>query len=127
MPLLRVCKHPGCGKPTPNRYCEQHKTRSDETSDAVDARYNTSEHEHFREAVRMQNPMCQKLDKKGVPCRNLAKILHHLISPRVRPDLFFDPKNVVMLCAHCHPSDAGTPWWRPGVDYVATVFQMNVV
>jgi hypothetical protein len=23
-----------------------------------------------------------------------------------------------VLCEHCHPPDEGTPWWKPGMDYL---------
>jgi hypothetical protein len=123
---LRTCYQPGCGKTTANRYCEKHARTNAETKDPMAAMYNTTAHERFRAAILMQNPICQKLDAKGEQCHNPGKIIHHLVSPRFWPAGFFDPKNVAILCAHCHPTDVGTPWWRVGVDYVATVYKVSV-
>jgi len=78
----------------------------------------------FRATLLGQNVLCQKLDRGGAQCRNVSTLVHHLISPRVRPDLFVDPGNCVALCAHCHPPDEGTPHWRPGVDFVLTQFRL---
>jgi hypothetical protein len=66
--------------------------------------------------------MCQRIQKNGEQCHEPAKIVHHLWSPRQRPDLFIVPSNVVCLCANDHPTDEGTPAWREGVDYVRTEF-----
>lgn len=78
----------------------------------------------FRAVMLGQNPFCQRIQKDGKQCRNAATLVHHLISPRLRRDLFVDPANAVCLCDRCHPTDEGTPHWRPGVDYIPTQFQL---
>jgi hypothetical protein len=74
--------------------------------------------------MRRLNPVCQKIVNDGLyrneQCHNPAALVHHLVSPRQDPKLFLVASNLVALCAHCHPPDDGTPWWKVGVDYVAT-------
>lgn len=125
-----------CGQPSTrgSRYCEKHvvqnaaaATRRDydqrrAANDEVWGMYQTPAWRGFRALMVRENVICQRLHN-GVQCHNLSKIVHHLISPRQRPELFRDPANVVCLCEHCHPSDEGTPHWRAGVDFVATVFR----
>jgi hypothetical protein len=77
----------------------------------------------FRLLMLGQNPICQRIQRDGKQCRNAATLVHHLLSPRVRPDLFVDPGNVACLCEHCHPTEEGTPHWRSGVDYIPTQFK----
>lgn len=91
--------------------------------DAVDRLYRRQPWPAFRAVMLAQNPLCQRLDKNGAQCRERATIVHHLVSPRRRIDLFVDPKNVVCLCATDHPSDEGTEWWTVGKEYVATEFR----
>src|ERR1019366_10418928 len=98
---------PGCGIPTAAKHCEKHMQKNASSDDAVDKKYHTAAWTHFRAALLVRNPQCQRLDH-GEECRNAGKILHHLISPRVRADLFLTPSNVVALCADHHPSDDGT-------------------
>lgn len=119
----RVCR--ACAQPTVRGsvFCEKHAKEPPESQRVrgeTDKMYGTVRWFRFRGWLLTQNPMCQKLTK-GQPCRNPAHVVHHLISPRVRPDLFIDPPNTVCLCDHCHPGGTeGTPWWRPGVDYTPT-------
>jgi len=82
--------------------------------------YATARWKVFRGWCLRLNPICQRILKDGTQCRYPSKIGHHLWSPRVRPDLFTDPKNVVMVCEFCHPNEEGTPWWRPGKEFVET-------
>jgi hypothetical protein len=75
-----------------------------------------------------RNSICQKIQRDGQQCRNGASIVHHLISPRARPDLFLDVHNVVALCAACHPGgECGTPDWVSGRDYVSSVISAPTV
>lgn len=84
-------------------------------------RYQTAAWHRFRFHILNRNPICQKLIH-GRQCREPAMVVHHLLSPRQRPDLFLEPHNVLALCANCHPGgEEGTPLWKPGVDYVASI------
>jgi len=77
----------------------------------------------YQPAMLANNPICQRLIN-GEQCHNPATLVHHLLSPRERPDLFTTPSNTVCLCAGCHPGGMeSTPLWRPNVDYVPTVFK----
>ena len=90
-------------------------------NDPIRRWYDTARWARFTVYMLDRNPMCQRIFK-GEQCRNGATTVHHLLSPRQRPDLFLEPKNVVCLCAHCHPGGTeGTPEWVSGVDYVPTV------
>jgi hypothetical protein len=125
---------PDCGQPSVRgaRYCEKHVQNNAATTarreantlrnrhDSVGGMYDRQPWPGFQARMIRNNVICQRLNR-GVRCRNLSKIVHHLIGPRQRPDLFVDPKNVVCLCRHCHPPDEGTPHWREGVDFVPTV------
>lgn len=90
-------------------------------NDATRRMYATAAWQRFRLDRLASNPLCQRI-VKGEQCRFGATTVHHLISPREKPELFFDPKNVLCLCANCHPGgEAGTPDWVVGVDYVPSV------
>lgn len=130
---MRYCKQPACGTRTRNAngFCDDHQEKNIGTdyvrarnADPTDRLYKLARWYRFRRMVIEQNWQCQRL--LGIEqCGNAATIVHHLISPRERPDLMFDPKNVAALCAGCHPGGvAGTPTWKEGKDYVATVFVM---
>lgn len=128
--LERQCRESGCTKRTNDRsgYCADHlrsNTARDkkreyyaerEKNDKVRALYHTAAWARLKRIRFNRNPMCQRLID-GVQCRWRATLLHHLISPRQRPDLFLEPANTVCLCANCHPDTPGTPDWVEGVDY----------
>lgn len=130
------CAEGGCGQPSVqgSRWCERHQNNNSVLNARRDLNHNRWQHDKiyrmynrepwptFRRWMLIQNPICQRIDRFGEQCKNPANIVHHLISPRQRIDLFVDPKNVACLCERCHPPDEGTPHWRPGVDYVATAF-----
>lgn len=123
----RACRN--CGRAsTQGGYCEQHQqasARGDKrVRDDVDKRYTRAPWPSFRLTMLGQNPICQRLDRRGEQCNSPARLVHHLLSPRVRPDLFVEPSNVVCLCEHCHPSDEGTPGWVEGRDYVKNSFRL---
>jgi hypothetical protein len=80
----------------------------------------------FRDVLIRQQGFCQRL-WDGVRCQNTPTLVHHLRSPKERPDLFVVPSNCVALCEHCHPTTEGTPTWRTGVDYVPTVFRLMIL
>lgn len=121
----KSCNAAGCGKATVqgSRYCEAHAATSPPSryggrhKDAVDRLYDKAMWKRFRAWILAQRPICQRINK-GERCRFTANTVHHLESPRSRPDLFTEPDNVLALCAGCHPGgDAGTPHWRRGHEY----------
>ena len=131
MAAPKACRESGCGKVAVADglgFCADHRTTNSCASaraerykhDKVSQMYATTRWKVFRGWVLRQNPICQAILKDGTQCRNPSKIGHHLWSPRVRPDLFTEPKNIVMLCEFHHPNEEGTPWWRPGREFVET-------
>jgi len=127
----KACRESGCGKTAVadgRGFCADHKTHNSCVTaraerykhDAVSQMYATARWKVFRGWVLRQNPICCRILKDGTQCHKPSKIAHHLWSPRVRPDLFTDPKNVVMLCEFHHPNEEGTPYWRVGKEYVET-------
>lgn len=124
-----VCREGGCPQKAEadSHYCAKHQkadTRVRRVRDDVDRRYTRAPWPAFRLTMLGQNPICQRLDRRGEQCNAPARLVHHLLSPRERPDLFVDPNNVVCLCEHCHPPDEGTPWWVEGRDYVKNSFRL---
>jgi len=138
--LHQECREPGCFKRTNARsgYCEAHETKNSASAarkeydkrrkeDPVARLYAMAAWQRFRQFFFNRNPICQRIGADGKQCREVATLIHHLLSPRKRPDLFLDPKNVVALCAHCHPPDEGTPDWVAGRDYVPSVIEPPTV
>jgi 5-methylcytosine-specific restriction enzyme A len=129
---LRPCNQSGCVQVAVrgSRWCEKHQQTNEQKErdrirrdDEINQMYVREPWPSFRRTMIGFNPLCQRL-VRGVQCDRAAKIVHHLVSPRQDRSRFVDPTNVVCLCEHCHPNDEGTPWWKPGVDYVATVFRL---
>ena len=135
----RICLEPGCTNRTANRggYCDQHqldnsrKRRTAEYdklrhTDVVSKMYNAT-WDRLKTMLRNRgNVICQKLEG-GKRCTRVVEIYHHLISPRENPSMMYAPKNVVGVCRQHHPPDDGTPWWKEGVDYVATIWSDPIV
>lgn len=125
-----VCRERGCfqsqvqGSPWCSKHAEAAAREDERIRDEVDKRYGRAPWPSFRKMMLAQNPLCQRIQKDGSQCHAPARICHHLISPRERPDLFVDPKNVVCLCENDHPPSEGTPLWREGKEYVATQFSL---
>lgn len=94
--------------------------------DPNDKRYKTTAWKRLSQVMRRLNPICQRIPatglyKPGEQCHAPAALVHHIISPRQRPDLFLVPSNLICSCEQCHPDTEGTPDWVVGKDYVATV------
>ncbi len=113
----------GCGQRSVegSRYCAAHTTAPPKRpKDAVDKMYNTAHWRHFRAWIMKRNVQCQRI-WFGDRCRGTSTIAHHLISPRMKPELMFVGRNIVCVCEHCHPDTIGSPTWKVDVNYVATV------
>ena len=104
-------------------FAEEHKRQHDE----VDLEYGRIRWLRCRQVMLAQNPICQRIVKGGAQCTHAAVLVHHIWSPKVRPDLFIEPSNLVALCSTCHDNSEGTPWWTAGKDYVPTEFKLMVV
>jgi hypothetical protein len=129
------CREPGCAQASArgSPYCEKHVTNNSrnkqdtwrKSNDPVRKLYAAVRWLNFRDVLIRQQQSCQRL-WDGVRCQNKPTLVHHLRSPKERPDLFIVPSNCIALCAHCHPPDQGTPTWREGIEYVATVFRLMI-
>jgi hypothetical protein len=63
-----------------------------------------------RVAFLASNPLCQRIcEDTHEQCHEASIILHHLISPRVRPDLMYRWTNIKAVCAQHHPVSEGEP------------------
>jgi hypothetical protein len=134
--LFQHCRENGCCNRTNTRsgYCADHEKDNtaldrrkqhdaERRNDPVSKMYHTPEWPAFRIFIFNRNQICQRIGSDGMQCRFPSTILHHLISPRVKPELFLDPHNVVALCEHCHPPDEGTPDWIAGRDFVVSIIE----
>lgn len=133
----KACRESGCGKTAVadgRGYCLDHKRQNRCSAvaaerfkhDSVAHMYGRVRWINFRKILLAQNPLCTRILRSGFQCSRPSCIGHHLWSPRVRPDLFTDQRNVIALCEYCHPPDEGTPWFREGVDYVKNVFEIVI-
>ena len=50
--------------------------------------------------------MCQRVIN-GERCHDFATVVHHVLSPRDRPDLFIDESNCRAVCVPHHPTGQG--------------------
>ena len=122
--LFSYCRERGCGKQTNDRsgYCEAHildnsymRSRAErdanrKKNDPTWPLYNRVAWKRFHDAFFGHgNSVCQRIEYDGVRCRRPVEILHHILSPRSRPDLFFTPSNVVGVCRQHHPNSEGEP------------------
>jgi hypothetical protein len=128
---LKWCRVGGCRNKTRNAggWCDEHLKKNPTVDyarqrgkDEVNRLYRRTMWVRMRSAMLMRNPICTRLSN-GAQCQNHSVLVHHLTSPREKPELFVEPRNLVCLCQQCHCNDEGTPWWKPGVDYIENVFQ----
>jgi hypothetical protein len=92
--------------------------------DPINRQYNTARWHKVSELCRRSNPICQKIVNDATTgesrqCHNPSSLAHHIRSPRCGGAML-DLKNLLALCANCHPSDEGTPNWVVGKDFVAS-------
>ena len=119
---MRRCPKADDGKAQERRETNSFRKRND----PINRLYWLASWKRFCRIVFNRNQICQRIIK-GEQCREAATVVHHLISPRQRPDLFLDPTNVLALCEHCHPGgEEGTPLWREGVDYVKSIISAPI-
>jgi 5-methylcytosine-specific restriction enzyme A len=130
---MKYGKQPGCGNRTRNEkgYCDAHLLKNATTEyqherckDATDKLYGCARWYRLRRMMLEQNFQCQRIIGFE-QCINAARVVHHIISPRERTDLMYDPTNLAALCESCHPGgEAGTPDWKVGRDFVPTIFEL---
>jgi hypothetical protein len=87
-------------------------------SDPIWKLYKHARWPHFVTQLKSNgNIFCQRI-VDDTRCRAVATLTHHLISPRQKPDLFVDYRNVVRVCHLHHPPSAGDD---PKNEYVPTL------
>ena len=53
--------------------------------------------------VRKYNPLCQWVNPAtGKQCTQPSQVVHHLIDPKINPDVFFSWNNLVAVCKDHH-------------------------
>jgi hypothetical protein len=93
--------------------CDKHeaqrkrKESADAASDLVMKWYRTQRWERLKIYMRSLNPLCQRICDNGQRCIYPSAILHHIVSPRERPDLMYDSENLLCVCEDHHPTTAG--------------------
>lgn len=128
---LTICHQAGCGRTVRDaNYCERHVQSNDVTAydarrfadDPIRRRYFSRGYHKFRAVMLSYNPLCQRLIG-GVVCSRAATVLHHVVDPSIREDLFLTPSNAICLCAKHHPAGVkGNPeHWVEGRDFSKTV------
>jgi|HubBroStandDraft_3_1064219.scaffolds.fasta_scaffold451469_2 hypothetical protein len=82
------------------------KCNRDDDRDALRSLYKKTRWLRFAASVKTCNPQCQRT-VNGEQCHQASKIVHHLVSPKVRPELFLDWQYVVAICAEHHETSTG--------------------
>ena len=91
---------------------------SQRMADPVWKLYQCAAWDNFRKVMRANgNIFCQRIED-GIRCERPATVGHHLVSPRDDRSLVYNHNNVVMVCAHHHPREAGD---SPDNEYVPTL------
>ena len=120
--LFRFCRERGCAERHNDisGYCSKHRENNTylqtrvmhnaarKRDDPVWKLYG-ADWQRFREAFfGYGNAICQRIEN-GQRCRFPVEIVHHILSPRQRPDLMYTPSNVVGVCRQHHPVTEGEP------------------
>lgn len=119
--FYRYCRERGCAERHNDisGYCEKHRANNSflqaraqrdadrKKDDPVWKLYNSSAWRRLREAFfGYGNVICQRIEN-GKRCTRPTEILHHIFSPRERPDLFFSPSNIRGVCRQHHDDSDG--------------------
>jgi hypothetical protein len=97
-----ICK--ACKPDHQQTLAEKNKARN---QDPDNAKYHTMDWIRYSRLLRDCNIQCQRLEKDGKQCRYPSQLVHHLLSPRKHPSLFFNPSNCVCICRFHHPDSEG--------------------
>lgn len=63
--------------------------------------YRTSRWNKFRHYVLSNRPLCENCLSQNITTGHELE-LHHVLKATIRPDLFYDEKNIEVLCKKCH-------------------------
>ena len=117
MPLLCLCKFPGCRKPVPRGegYCPLHKAKGEEREAKAnaermkrraEAKGSAAERGYgyrwrkLRARFLADHPLCEECLRAGRAVA--ATDVDHIIPHRGNPDLMWDEENLQALCHSCH-------------------------
>lgn len=103
MPILRQCPAPGCRVLVESGKCPEHRREDSRRRGSPSSRGYGRRWARWRETY-IQNeitfPFCPDC---GRLFRNSTDIeLHHKLKVADRPDLMYDPDNILPLCHRCH-------------------------
>jgi len=119
----RYCRERGCSERhnDASGFCSKHRENNSiflvrkqrdaerKKGDPIWHLYNCAAWPRFRGAFfGYGNVICQRI-VDGQRCRFPVEILHHIHSPRQRPDLMYSPSNVRGVCRQHHPNSEGEP------------------
>jgi hypothetical protein len=138
--LHQYCRDRGCTERTNDRsgYCSKHQGNNSylrtyaerdaaRKADPVWRLYHCVQWtKRFRDAFfSYGNVICQRI-VDGERCRQSVEILHHILSPKQRPDLMYTPSNIRGVCRQHHPPTEGEPkenLERLGEIYAPTIWK----
>lgn len=117
MPLMTLCKYPGCRKPVAygEKYCEAHKAQGEKREAEAKARRETLRKQRcgsasergysYRwqkasKAFLREHPLCVECERNGIA--KAATCVDHIIPHRGDRRLFWDVSNWQPLCQECH-------------------------
>lgn len=117
MPLMTLCKFPGCCNRVPigTRFCDAHRTMGEKRDaeaktkrDAARAvrvgsaseRGYTSRWRRVAKSFLQKHPLCAECERKGVI--RMATCVDHIVPHRGNTALFWDSSNWQPLCQECH-------------------------
>jgi hypothetical protein len=119
--VYTLCREPGCLARTRERYCSVHAGKNNQAGrlryvldkerrlDPIWKLYRCAAWPRCRDSFLSCNPICQRLCEDGKQCHEAASICHHILSPRVRPDLMYAFSNLKAVCEAHHPNTEGEP------------------
>ena len=94
------CRHPGCGKLTDSRYCDDHRRETERRRNAVKNKLYNRQWERARRQFLLEHPLCVTCERNGIV--TAANEVDHIVPHRGDRVLFWDQSNLQSLCRSCH-------------------------
>lgn len=109
MPLMTLCRYPGCRKTIPwgESYCAEHKRKKQpiERKTANERGY-TYKWQQASKAFLARHPLCVMCEARGII--KVAEVVDHIKPHKGSQALFWDRKNWQPLCKQCHDRKTAT-------------------